>query len=266
MKPIVKVVAVVLAVLAVQIVLVVVWIVLYWKNPLLASASNFIAWVQTWTLVATAVVVGIYTYQTHRIRKTADEQMRELRSTNEFDAYTRIHAQLSNERSCLSRRHLFHSKFKGAFAKATNDALGAKLCAAEKEVDIELIMKNMSKDDEKLAVFKDSLFTIVQHRDRTTVRIDFCDALEMVLLDLDIIAGPLYRQNRAVEEAVKIYEPIIRVTAPALRPFVAVQMMLKGDNDYRKHYRYLLQYFDLDLLGGLPEVKPPGKRDILEHE
>lgn len=153
--------------------------------------------------------------------------MKELRSTNEFDAYTRIHTQLSSEISCLSRRRLFHDKFKSTFAKAISDVLGPGYCTPENEIDCKHIMEmeNVTKDCKQLADFNSKLccFDVERTRlDRKSIRVDFWDALEMVLLDLDIIAGPLYRQNRAVEEAVRIYEPIIRGTAPAVRPFVAM--------------------------------------------
>jgi len=253
----VKVLVVILVVLAV---LVCASIYLYCKIPLLENPGNFYAWLQTVTLFCTGVVVSIYTYLTHRMRKTADEQMKELRSTNEFDAYTRIHAQLSNEKSCRSRRHLFHPKFESRFASVAAAVLGNGFRISGNEIDCKHILENVSKDYNKLADFNSKLVCTDRHQDRTIERFDFCDSLEMVLLDFDIIAGPLYRGNKDVIEAAMIYKNVIEATAPAIRPFVAIQMALRGDNDYKKHYRFLLQYFDL--LGELPKVEAPSKGDI----
>jgi hypothetical protein len=252
-KPTVKIVAVVLAI---QVGLVVAWVAIYWKNPQLATTEHFLAWAQTIAFLFTAAIVAIYTEQTHRIRKTADEQMEQLCSTSEFDAYTKIHAQLSNERSCRSRRHLFHRKFKSRFADVAGAVLGPEYRTGN-EINCKHILENLAEDDNKLADFNNKLVTADKHNDGSYDYFDFCDALEMVLLDFDVIAGPLYRGNKNVIEAVEIYKNVIQATAPMIRPFVAIQMKLRGGNDYKKHYRFLLQYFDL--LGELPEVKAPNK-------
>ena len=115
-------------------------------------------------------------------------------------------------------------------------------------------MEVIPRTIDKGAEFKKLLFyTWYSERGGTTTpnKIDFCAPLEMVLLDFGIIAGPLYRQNRDVKEAAKIYETVIQSTAPAIRPFIAIQMKLRGDENYKKHYRYLLMHFHL--LGGLQQ-------------
>jgi hypothetical protein len=251
----------------------------YVTIPEVRTGSNLCLLVQTYVVTLTGIVVAYYTYETSRIRRTAEtqiaiagnqlqfafeqmevvrQQTEQARQASEFAAYTRIHELLSNETSRRTRGHLYVG-FYQVLAAAVENTLGSGAGhRGVPGVNIRWILDNVqaqSARHEQLSM----LLADPAQLDPPYLwhpPVDFLGVAESVLLDLDMIAGPLYRGNRAVEEAARLYRTVIERTAPSLLPFVAVQMRLRGDPSYGTHYRYLLEWLHIDLLG-VPNAPRP---------
>ena len=178
--------------------------------------------IQTIILAITAVVVGIYTVETQKLRKESKKQTeifqnqtKSLRDANTFAAITRVHERLSNVTSYRVRRYLLN-EFPAILSKVTEVALKKKY--------------NVNQ-------FNEMLMSKPTPVDGINAR----DAVELTLLDFDIIALPFSMRIESTREVAKAYKTVLETTAQVISSFVEIQMKLRGDPNYKIHYRNLLE-------------------------
>ena len=75
------------------------------------------------------------------------------------------------------------------------------------------------------------------------------DMLDGLLMDLDVIAGPLSRGNRLAKLAARIFSPVIEETSRFVLPYIAVRVKLRGEGGYQENYLKLLKYLEIDTMG-----------------
>ena len=104
---------------------------------------------------------------------------------------------------------------------------------------MQAVLNKIELDRQKLH----DLVQTLQHHDEAL------DIAENTLADFDLLAIPFSLDIEAAKEAAKVWEPILRDTAPALLPFVAIQRKLRGEagQDYKKHYLHMLNELGMRL-------------------
>jgi len=226
--------------------------------------------VETAALVVTACIIWHYTRETAELRKAAKEQVtvaqqqiEEVRQANEFDAYVRIYQPLQEFESAWAREELTFG-FDRVLGRIAHRLWGENATTkprdSERAVNIEWVLKNVNTNPGELGEFEAELCKLEQvDRPGTDheLSIDFSEVVEKVLADFETIAAPLFACNRAVHLAAEIYREAVGRSAPLLAPYIAIQMRLRGDPDYRKHFRFLLQHLRLPSYGLPPVIRQP---------
>ena len=188
------------------------------------------------------------------------KQLISIKQANTFDLFTKIHETLNKDRSYQNRAYL-HEDFTECLydviveLNENNKLWNFDLMKDnEKEVDPYKVESNLIIPENEEEREKNQKKMLLQFREKlksksTSVKnVDALQAAEMTLLDFDKIAVPYCVGNRSAKTIAKAYQPVIEKTAPILLPFVAIQVKLRGKDDcYKRHYRYLLQKFNISL-------------------
>ena len=197
--------------------------------------------IQTIALCATFAVLVVYTTETYRLRKRAQE-------ADTFNALMKIHGRLTSDESCRARRDL-HIEFSTGLEKTVETVFGGGL------------MSNRDFEFSKLqgAVKPHQSDKFVMRLDQRLLspsitrgkRVSALYVVERVLQDFVGIALPYYLGIPAAKEAAKAWRSVLEDTAPIILPFVAVQTCLRAQKarGYQKHYLFMLSDLGIDLQG-----------------
>jgi hypothetical protein len=74
----------------------------------------------------------------------------------------------------------------------------------------------------------------------TSLGISHLEAVDRVLADIDIFAIPYKEGNRAAKKLAESYKLMLKRIAIPMLPYVAIQIGLRGDDDFKNHYLYML--------------------------
>lgn len=165
-------------------------------------------------LTITLMVLIFYTIATYRL-------LNQQKEANSFAAVTRMHERLTNETSYKLRRYL-HSKFEQHFDEAF-DAFS-------------------STHPQTLLAFNQLLDSKISGVNHYTA----LDAVEMVLMDFDMIALTYWLDIKAAKDLARAYRTVLKYTAPAIMPFVGMQQKLRLEKTppeeyYKSFYLCLLR-------------------------
>jgi len=210
----------------------------------------------TFILFLTLVVLCYYAWCT---KVLAQQQI----ESNTFSALTSIHERMAQGRS--TRRSL-HNYFRERLANAVKGVLGSEFVGAD-GVDVSRVVAcqelpsdvrtfNRQLDQDEM-VKGDPRFGGRERKYENAL-----ETVESVLADFDIIGLPLWEGVEAATTALDAYRPVIERTAPLILPFVVIQVRLRKDPHYKKHYFFMLKKLgiletmsvDLSPLG-IPEPK-----------
>jgi len=147
--------------------------------------------------------------------------VRKQEMSNRFDAVTRIHERLASETSYKLRRYL-HTHFEDL------------LCSVENKLH--------QSSDKTVEDFNQSLYTIQNVVDNYSA----LDAVEMILMDFDILAVPFWLKIKSARKCAKAYFPVLLHTARVLMPFIGIQQQLRRkqkppERYYKSFYLCLLR-------------------------
>jgi len=131
--------------------------------------------------------------------------------SNRFDAVTRIHERLASETSYKLRRYL-HTHFEDL------------LCSVESEF--------YQSPDKTVEDFIQSLNKIQNVVDNYSA----LDAVEMILMDFDILAVPFWLKIESAQKCAKAYTPVLLHTARVLMPFIGIQQQLRRKKKLPERY------------------------------
>jgi hypothetical protein len=170
---------------------------------------------------------------------------KKIRQANEFSVITIIHERLSTDRNYRIRGYL-HSDFPSHLAKAVTNILGEQYVFGDR-VDVTQVLSNLKEDQVKKRAFNQEL----KEQGTSVHGISALEAVELTLLDFDLLAVPLCRRIEPARDAAEAWKIVLEATATEILPFVAVQRQLRGSSDpeYKKHYLYLLHELKIDLQG-----------------
>ncbi|MBI4287581.1 MAG: hypothetical protein HY671_04015 [Chloroflexi bacterium] len=220
--------------------------------------ETFVLSITAGILFITAGIAAWYAWETRKLRQEVAEQTKKLQQANAeaaiqtvklhqantFAALSQVHKTLSNERSYRMREYL-HTGFAHDLGRVAQDVLGDKYVGESGGVHVKIgaVLSELKENVSKIREFNDRLRNEGASRP--------LEAVEQVLLDFDIVAIPLIMDIESAKEIAQAYRPIFERTAPAILPFVAIQMRLRGNSDrrYKEHYRKLLQKMGIDLQG-----------------
>lgn len=214
----------------------------------------FLGMVQTIALVVTAIIVGLYTRETYKLRKEARDQTKELKQANTFNAITRVHERLANFESYKIRGYL-HAGFIDHLVLAASKLLENKYVSGigkQAKVDVSKVLDELREDNDQLLKFNAELDSHpASFRGYRSIDVSALDAVEQTLVDFDLIAIPYSLGINSAKKLAEAYEPVLRRTSTAILPFVAIQLMLRGSNDpgYKRYYLYLLKELKIPLQG-----------------
>jgi hypothetical protein len=165
------------------------------------------------------------------------------RQANEFSVITSIHEKLSTDRSYSIRGYLY-SGFPSHLARAVAKVLGEQYVFGN-HVDVKKVLSNLKEDHIK----KRELSQELKNQTTSVPGVSALEAVELTLLDFDLLAIPVYRGIEPAQDAAESWKIVLEATAKEILPFVAIQRQLRGDPEYKKHYLYLLNELKIDLQG-----------------
>jgi hypothetical protein len=167
------------------------------------------------------------------------------RQANEFSVITSIHERLSSDKSYRIRGYL-HSDFSSHLARAVAKVLGEQYVFGN-HVDVKKVLSNLKEDHTK----KRELSQELKNQTTSVPGVSALEAVELTLLDFDLLAIPVYRGIEPAQDAAESWKIVLEATAKEILPFVAIQRQLRGSSDpeYKKHYLYLLNELKIDLQG-----------------
>lgn len=217
-------------------------------------AQLFLSVVQTVALIVTAIILGLYTRETYKLRKETGVQTNELQQANTFSAITRVNERLTRLKNYKIRGYL-HAGFMDHLVAATREVLGLEYVSEHNKsgtVNIRKVLSDLREDSNKVVEFNTRLdLQPALFRGVTSIDMSALDAVEQTLMHFDMIALPYSLKIESAEKLAQAYEPVLRRTASAILPFVAIQLKLRGSNDpgYKRYYLYLLERLGIPLQG-----------------
>ncbi len=235
------------------------------------------------TLGATALVVLLYTSVTARIHETSSDN-------TTMACFTQIHTVMSSD-SAYEHRRVLHEQGPRAWKDlATPPARKGSNTEHEQQVMIRTHISGLLNPGNKPTLVG-ALGNITPH---PQTRAEFHrvlrahasqfpigglmnlpEAIEQTLIAMDIITLPYAYRVAQAEAALMAYGPVFDRTAKVLLPFVAMEMYLRGQREYKYHYLLSMQALgergalSLDeqssaYLKALLNVvdRPPGETDV----
>lgn len=213
--------------------------------------------IQTIILAVTACLVFVYA-------RAASEQTKALTQANTFNATTRVNERFTDPFHYRLRTYL-HTEFMNDLVSATEKTLDRKYIASEannETIDVAKVIAELEEDQDKLHDFNKTLRDKPAGFPGYTGILDAStlDAVEVVLMDFDLIALPFSLGYEAGKILAEAYKPVLSAIAPKILPFVAIQRKLRGSKDptYKGFYLYLLSELHIPLMGiSAPETPWP---------
>jgi uncharacterized protein YoxC len=196
--------------------------------------NNCISWATLIVLLATLIFVFINTRINHRLKKETIE-------ANIFNALTKIHDTISNDKSYTMRRYLHDKRFSIGLVTATREVCGKAFIEVDK-IDVDKVLVNLNEDNKKREKFNEELYKQEFTFTDTERVVNPLDIVEKVLADFDSIAIPYYEGIEAAKKSAGAYNGVLLRTYPIILPFIAIQIKLRGksDKEYKIQYRYLM--------------------------
>ena len=209
----------------------------------------------TFILFLTLVVLCYYAWCT---KVLAQQQI----ESNKFSALTSIHERMARGRT---KRLSLHNYFRERLVNAVKSVLGTEFVGPQ-GVDMGRLVA-CPKLPSDVRTFNNQL----DQKEMVKPALpaggmptydNALETVESVLTDFDIIALPFWEGIPAATTTLKAYGNVIENTAPLVLPFVLIQMRLRDDPEYKKHYVFMLKRLGvLEKMGvdlsplGIPEPK-----------
>ena len=197
-------------------------------------------------LAITAIAIFWYSWETHKMRRAMVESNKQTKDANLFAVLAAVQSQLRDPESYNRRRFLLQD-FPIQLAEVVRKELGNPdvLNESRRAVVVRKVLKVIQENPEQLWNFNMQLH---ERTDRHGA-IHTLDAVELAVLDFDVLALPVQKRIASAREAAKAYKSLLGDTAKAILPFVAIQRQLRGDPHYREEYIHLLKELEIDTQG-----------------
>ena len=174
--------------------------------------------------------------------------LRKMKESNDFSVITAFHSRLIDPISYESRGYLFE-RFKQDLCSVSQNIF-TNDCIKSGSVDIDWILKNVNKDEEKEIEFNTQLKKIPSGVSTMSSLV----AVERVLLDFDLIAVPFCEGNESARLVAHAWKPVLEKTYESMLPFIAIKTRLRSHKSYKFYYLKLINDLGIDLKGiNVPE-------------
>lgn len=227
--------------LGLLVVLVFIWIAGQLGAECLTALEIALSGLMAYVLAVTAGMVWKYAAETQKLRELTKKSNEMLRQSTEFSALIEIHQQLGS-RPTYRLRRLLYTEFDERLGAAVKESLDAGYLDNNDRVKIDAILERLSANSEKLHRFNKKLrmnpYPLPTPKGKEDVT--FLEIVERTLLPFDAIAVPFCEGIESAARAAVLYRPILERTAGHIIPFVAIQIKLRGEPNYKLHYLCLL--------------------------
>ncbi len=177
-------------------------------------------------------------YYVHRSNELA-------RQAQEFSATEQIHGRLTTLHSHAIRRYI-STDFAQHLREALEDTPGlTHLCTGDTPptIDVNKVLQLQWPEEEgrkKREATHEKFKQELARRQSGVPDANAREAVEYLLLDMDLLAIPIWLGIRAAENVTRAYKPVLENTARAALPFVLLEGKLRAEEDYKFHYLYML--------------------------
>ena len=176
--------------------------------------------------------------ETRRLRKETAELRKDASEDYAFSAITEVCKTLGSVRPYKLRGYL-HRRFDQELRQAVTATVGEQFVNRQKRIDTAKIVGELHANEGQLNDLNTELnnrFIGVGTNSEATA----LETVETTLFSFDSVAFGTFEGLPSAQWAARVYRSAFQGTAEHILPFVALQMKLRGDPEFRFHYIWLL--------------------------
>ena len=193
--------------------------------------------------VASVRIVGIYTNATQKIQKQSAE-------ASELSALIAFHKVWTNPTDYNVRGYIYED-FPRALVTAMQDSeVGLGQYVENGQVNVKALIDDaaLSPSREKLKALDQKLRNTI-FAEGTKYEASALEVVERRLNTFDLLSIPFFKDLETISTALEGYAAVLKRTARHILPFLAIQIKLREQEEYRQDYLYLLRERGIRLEG-----------------